>query len=312
MRAGRVAPEVPAVGAAAVPGGERVAVLRLDATQERVLGGPHRHRDLLLLYAERGRGSHRLGSRTYDVVTGDLFLVTPGLVHDAGGLGGVTGWAVEFDPLAAGLAPGPPVGAGPGLSRVWWANPLLAPFLRAEQHRAVAGFSVPRAERALWSQHLAAMHAEDRKRLDGFQDMIAAYLRILLVALGRVAAGAGPAPGPHGDETLARVLAVIEERHREPLSTADVAAAVALTPGHLTTLVRRRTGRTVGDWITERKMAAARDLLVSTDLTAGQVAARVGYTDPAYFSRRFRQAHGTSLRSWRAAARRVADHDATA
>jgi AraC family transcriptional regulator of arabinose operon len=51
-------------------------------------------------------------------------------------------------------------------------------------------------------------------------------------------------------------------------------------------------------------MAAARDLLVSTDLTAEQIAARIGYLDPTYFSRRFRQAHGTSLRTWRAAARR--------
>jgi AraC family transcriptional regulator, transcriptional activator of pobA len=298
--------QVPVVAAAALPGGERIGVVRFDGAHERVHLGPHRHQDLLLLYLERGRGRHRLGSRTYDVRPGDLFLVTPGPVHDAAGLATATGWAVEFDPLAVGLGHTalPETGPGLSLSRAWWANPLLAPFLRAEQHRTVARFSIPEPERRLWSQHLDVMHTEQLKRLDGFQEAVAAYLRILLVVLGRLAADFTATLGSGGDATLARVFAVIEERYPEPLSTADVAAAVGLTPGHLTTLVRRRTGRTVGDWITERKMAAARDLLVSTDLTAEQIASRIGYLDPTYFSRRFRQAHGTSLRTWRAAARR--------
>jgi AraC family transcriptional activator of pobA len=305
--------QVPTVGAPALPGGERVGVTRLDGAHERVLLGPHRHQDLLLLYAERGHGNHRLGSRSYDVRPGDLVLVTPGLVHDAAGLTGVTGWAVEFNPLTVGLRHVATADAGPGLSlsRAWWANPLLAPFLKADQHRAVARFGIPGPERKLWSQHLTVMHAEHVKRLDGHQDVIAAYLRILLVVLGRVAADYTATLDQRGDATLARVFAVIEQGHREPLSTSDVAAAVGLTPGHLTTLVRRRTGRTVGDWITERKMAAARDLLVSTDLTAEQVAARIGYLDPTYFSRRFRQTHGTSLRSWRAGARRPPDTSPT-
>ena len=56
---------------------------------------------------------------------------------------------------------------------------------------------------------------------------------------------------------------------------------MSLTPGHLTTTVRRKTGRTVQDWIVERRMAQARRLLVETDLTVGALAARVGYLDPA-------------------------------
>jgi hypothetical protein len=39
----------------------------------------------------------------------------------------------------------------------------------------------------------------------------------------------------------ASVFEFIEEHHHAPISTADV----GLTPGHLTTVVRRRTGRSV-------------------------------------------------------------------
>jgi AraC-like DNA-binding protein len=60
---------------------------------------------------------------------------------------------------------------------------------------------------------------------------------------------------------LAQVFGFIEERYRDRISLSDAARAVGLTPGHLTTVVRRKTGRTVGEWIAERRMAEARRLL---------------------------------------------------
>ncbi len=72
-----------------------------------------------------------------------------------------------------------------------------------------------------------------------------------------------------------------------------------MTPGHLTTVVRRRTGRTVQEWIIERRIAEARRLLAETDLPVAEVARRVGVPDPGYFSRLFRRAHGASPRKWR-------------
>ena len=79
---------------------------------------------------------------------------------------------------------------------------------------------------------------------------------------------------------LADVFAVIERRHADSLSLRDVAREVGMTPGHLTTIVRRRTGRTVQDWIIDRRMAESRRLLADTDLPIQEVARRVGITDP--------------------------------
>ena len=95
------------------------------------------------------------------------------------------------------------------------------------------------------------------------------------------------------------MFTVIDERHCEPLSLRDVARELGMTPGHLTTVVRRRTGRTVQEWIIERRMAEARGLLDETDLPIAEVARRVGVSDPGYFSRLFSRAHGTSPREWR-------------
>jgi AraC-like DNA-binding protein len=98
---------------------------------------------------------------------------------------------------------------------------------------------------------------------------------------------------------LADVFAVIDRRHSQPLSLRDVAGELGMTPGHLTTVVRRRTGRTVQEWIIERRMAEARELLAETDLPVAEVAGRVGVPDPGYFSRLFTRSHGTSPRKWR-------------
>jgi AraC family transcriptional activator of pobA len=59
----------------------------------------------------------------------------------------------------------------------------------------------------------------------------------------------------------------IEERYHEPISLKDVARAVSLSLGHLTTVVKRKTGRAVQEWIAERRMAQARRLLIETDLS---------------------------------------------
>ena len=74
-------------------------------------------------------------------------------------------------------------------------------------------------------------------------------------------------------------------------SLRDVAAEVALTPGHLSTVVGRRTGRTVQQWITERRMAEARTLLTDSTAPVAAIARRVGYQDASYFIKHFRRAH---------------------
>jgi AraC family transcriptional activator of pobA len=258
------------------------------------------------MYFERGGGTQRLGGRTYEIASGDVLVVTPDVVHHVPVVGGTKGWVVEFDPLAVGLktAQEPVQGPARSLPRTWWANPRLAPFLRAQQHPASARFNVPPNQRSLWGVHLRNMHDEMTERRDGYREMVEAYLRIVLVALTRVAADYTETLRQGGEPIIADVFEVIEQRHAEPLSTSDVAAAVGLTPGHLTTIVRRQTGRTVGDWIAERRMAGARELLASSDLSIEQIAGRVGYPDPTYFNRRFRQVHGVPPGAWRATTRR--------
>ena len=154
--------------------------------------------------------------------------------------------------------------------------------------------------------HLTDLDAELRERRDGYADAARAHLTLLLVQLGRLDPGIPAAP--EVEPLLAAVLDLVDDRYHEPISLRDVADAVGLTPGHLTTAIGRRTGRTVQQWITERRMREARRLLADTDLTVGEIARRVGYREAGYFVRRFRAAHGVTPAAWR---RRAGDGEPT-
>jgi AraC-like DNA-binding protein len=64
--------------------------------------------------------------------------------------------------------------------------------------------------------------------------------------------------------------------------------------------VRKRTGKTVQEWIIERKLVEARKLLAESDLPVASVARSVGFADPAYFTRMFTREVGMPPRRWRA------------
>jgi len=60
--------------------------------------------------------------------------------------------------------------------------------------------------------------------------------------------------------------------------------------------------RSLGQWILERRLDAARRELTSPrrrNLTIAAIAGRWGFVDATHFSRRFRQAYGVSPREWR-------------
>jgi AraC-like DNA-binding protein len=205
------------------------------------------------------------------------------------------GWAVFFPPEVLGSQ-------APGAFLSWRAHPLLFPFVRGAAGGAQR-LTVPPAERAAWSERFVALDRELHRRQDGYREAVLAHLTLLLVSVSRLAVDVAGDLRLQDEPLLAEVFGVIEEHYGEPLSLKDVARAVSITPGHLTTVVRRKTGRTVQEWILERRMAQARRLLVETDLAVEEVGRRVGYGDPGYFVRHFRRAHGATPRSWRRASR---------
>jgi AraC-like DNA-binding protein len=252
----------------------------------------------VLAYFERGGGSMWLGDREWRLEAGDVYVIAPGEVvgvgDDPSSLHEAEGWGVFFLPEVLGPQT-------PGAFLSWRAHPLLFPFVRGAAGGA-GRLKVPPAERPSWSERLLALDLELGQRHDGYREAALAHLTLLLVGVSRLADVVGDLR-LNDEPLLAEVFGFIEERYREPISLKDVARAVSLSRGHLTTVVRRKTGRTVQEWIAERRMSEARRLLLQTDLAVEEVGRRVGYGDPGYFVRSFRRAHGMTPLGWRRAGR---------
>jgi len=103
----------------------------------------------------------------------------------------------------------------------------------------------------------------------------------------------------HRTEIVDRVGQYIEEHFAEGISVADVAEALHYSPSHLTSVIRRLTGRPVGAWIIARRMAAARERLLTSDESVATIGESVGFRDTAYFTRRFARAYGMAPGRWR-------------
>ncbi|KAB8330250.1 response regulator transcription factor [Scytonema tolypothrichoides VB-61278] len=103
------------------------------------------------------------------------------------------------------------------------------------------------------------------------------------------------------DPQLEKVFHFIETNYHRQITLNDIALTVGYSPSYLSKLVRRQTGQTVQNWIIQRRMAAARSLLVETSERVEQIAALVGYQHPVHFFRQFRQYHGTTPQAWRKA-----------
>ena len=283
----------------AVPGVPPVSTMRLGRGSSEVRPGAHSHDFLVLAYVERGGGSMWLGNREWQIEAGDVFLIAPGEVvgadDDASGLHEPEGWAVFFQPEVLGSQV-------PGAFLSWRAHPLLFPFVRGAAGGAQR-LKVPPKERPSFSEHLSALDLELRHRQDGYREAVLSHLTLVLVDVSRLAVDVVGDLRLKDEPLLAEVFGFIDDRYDEPISLRDVARAVSLSPGYLTTVLRRKTGRTVQEWIAERRMAEARRLLVESDLSVEEVGRRVGYGESGYFVRSFRRAHGATPLGWRRAGR---------
>lgn len=108
----------------------------------------------------------------------------------------------------------------------------------------------------------------------------------LLVALRRARADTNAEGDP--------VLTALARDAFRPLSVAEHAARHGMTPAELRTAVRRGAGCSPKDYLLGIRLGRAKELLAATELPVAAVARRVGYEDPAYFSRLFTRRVGTA------------------
>ncbi len=185
-----------------------------------------------------------------------------------------------------------------------WGEALIEIF-DAVRRGAPAVRHIDDASLARVESALGQLEAELATPGVGHAIAVAGLLSSVTVELLRaspIAADARPSEQP----IIADALAYIERHALDGISLKDVARAVGRAPAHVAAVVKDETGRTVGDWVTDARMAFARQLLLRSDETVESIADRLGYRSPSHFHRVFRRQHAHTPGAWRALHRRGA------
>ncbi len=238
---------------------------------------PHRHVRLhQFLLIDTGHGKLRTEDGSQDITGHDLVNVPMGVVHGFSFKPDTKGWVVA-----------------------------VASELMDESLRETEGL------RALLQQVGIVKSTKEIRRT--VRSIIAEYpnrsfarahiLRALCgVLVGHVARALSTVDTPRarGEHSLQRRFeALVDTHHRDRLGVSDYAALLAVTPTHLSRVMRGATGQSASAAIEERLIREARRNLAFSNLSVAEIGYQLGFEDPSYFSRVFRRATGQSPRAFR-------------
>ena len=239
-----------------------------------------RHDDNLLLYCTAGRGYLRAGNWSSVVVPGNIMLLPQGLKHAY--------FADENDPWS-----------------LYWVHFQGASTRVFMQHLGYRENS-PMTDAGVSPLLIGAFTSLLDVRRTGYSTRAfinaSNHLRHLITQMSlEVSAHAGRMQS--GLE-LEQIQAYMLEHIGQTITLDDLAAVANMSKYHFSNRYKALTGYPPIKHFLNMKMEHACHLLDSTDLGVGEIARRVGYDDPLYFSRLFSKTIGSSARDYRASTRK--------
>jgi AraC-like DNA-binding protein len=177
--------------------------------------------------------------------------------------------------------------------------PLRAATLRAGTHAA--------RQAALHLRQLAARAHEPGVPLR-LADCASA-LSLLAIVFAARSDGLAEAPRRRRSPARLALADALDGLAREPrdgLSLPRLASQLGLSERHASRLVHERLGRSLGEHVTELRVACAKQLLAQSDLAVIEVAAEAGFGSLGHFNQVFRARSGGTPSAFRAAAQQLA------
>jgi two-component system response regulator YesN len=92
--------------------------------------------------------------------------------------------------------------------------------------------------------------------------------------------------------TIKRAVSMVNEFYKDGITLDQIAARLNITPEYLGTLFFKEMGIYFSTYIKEFRIKKAKELLISRELKTYEIAEQIGYSDPKYFSRVFKESTG--------------------
>jgi len=226
---------------------------------------PHRHGFYHFLFLEKGSGWHEIDFKTYKVCPGQGYFVKPGEVHGWQLSKSTRGFVLEFTRESL---------AQPGLLAKLESVPAL---IEGKAALALEPFF------RLMLDEIEAGQQDFRLCLEG----------LLLAFVTRVVRTQKPKKGRISVPLLvSQFQQLVDQYFKQEHSVEFYAQRLGLSGKALTTKISKALGKSAGAIIQDRCLIEAKRLLAYADLSIAEIGYQIGYEDPNYFARFFRQKTG--------------------
>jgi len=95
-----------------------------------------------------------------------------------------------------------------------------------------------------------------------------------------------------GSTTIQKIRRLVREYYGDGITLSEVSRRMNMTPEYLGTLFRKEEGIHFNTYMKNYRVQKAKEILLGTNLKLYEVAEKVGYADPKYFSRVFKEVTG--------------------
>ena len=92
--------------------------------------------------------------------------------------------------------------------------------------------------------------------------------------------------------SVQKITAYIDRNLSKPLSIDEIAAEFGLSANYFSTMFKKQLGCTVLEYLTEKRLIRAAQLLDGSNLKITQISAQLGYQNPSYFCALFAKRFG--------------------
>ena len=91
------------------------------------------------------------------------------------------------------------------------------------------------------------------------------------------------------NEHIAQILKTIDTQITDKVTLKSISQSIRLSKEHISSLFKKEIGKTLTEYVNERKMLMARDYILSGEMSLSEISAHLGFDNYNYFSRLFKK-----------------------
>ncbi len=243
---------------------------------------PHRHTFFELVYVCKGKAEHIMNQVSSLVGAGDFFLMDPDTAHEYRPIGAEGGLQI-INCLFL------PEGLDDSVQEAKEFRDILEAYLARYGY---SRFGTPplchvfHDESGMVRTLMTQMLREYNEQLPGYRDILHHLLLTLMIQLMRAAS---PGEAYPGGQLIRDIREYVNHHYMEPLSLSLLCEELHFSLPYVSTAFHREIGMTFRTYVGRVRIEKACHLLRMTDRTVADIAAHLGYSDPAFFYKVFRR-----------------------